>query len=102
VHQLQAFRHHLQVQHAGAGEIAARPVEAAHQAKVDRVESGCEHDRNSRGGRLGREGGRAIGGDDVDLAAHQLRRQRRQPIVVVLGPTVFDRDITTLDIADFA
>src|SRR5262245_41230883 len=32
----------------------------------------------------------------------ELYGQRRQPVIVTLGPAVFERDILPLDIADFA
>ena len=36
---------------------------------------------------------------DRDLTANQIRRQRRQSIVLTLGPTKFDRDVLALDVA---
>ena len=41
-------------------------------------------------------------GDHVDLAADEIGGQRRQPIVVVLCPAVFDRDVLALDVAGVA
>ena len=38
-------------------------------------------------------------GDHGDLATNQVGRQRRQPIVLNLGPTVDDRDVLALDVA---
>src|SRR5262249_7078510 len=40
--------------------------------------------------------------DHSDLAAHELRRQRRQPIVVALGPTVFGNEVLALNVAGAA
>ena len=36
-------------------------------------------------------------GDHGDLPADQIGRQRRQPIVLLLRPAIFDRDIAALD-----
>jgi len=33
------------------------------------------------------------------LTANKIFRQRRKPIIMTLRPTIFDRDVTTLDIA---
>jgi len=41
-------------------------------------------------------------GDDRDRPADQFGRQRRQAIVLLLRPTIFDRDIASLDVAGFA
>src|SRR5262249_10113561 len=38
-------------------------------------------------------------GDHRRLAAHQLRRQRRQLIEIAARPAIFDRHVTTLDLA---
>ena len=37
--------------------------------------------------------------DYGDLAANQFGRQRRQPIVLIFGPAIFDRHVFSLDIA---
>jgi hypothetical protein len=36
------------------------------------------------------------------LAAHQIGRKRRQAIILIFGPPVFDCDIAILDIPGFA
>jgi hypothetical protein len=56
-------------------------------------------DRRGRGpGRLRRQ--RTAGGDDnCHSTENQLRCQRRQSIVLIVGPTVLDRDVFALDIA---
>src|SRR5262249_37858387 len=38
---------------------------------------------------------------DRDLAADQISRQARQPIVLTLRPAIFDRDVAAFDIAGF-
>ena len=37
--------------------------------------------------------------DHGDLPANQIGRQRRQPVDLILGPAVFDRDVLAFDIA---
>ena len=47
--------------------------------------------------------GRGASGRDnhSDLAAHQLGRHRRQPIVLAFGEAIFDRYVVALDVAGF-
>src|SRR6516162_7161161 len=46
---------------------------------------------------------RATAGEDYShLATHQIGRQRGQSIVLPIRPTIFDRDVVALDIADLA
>ena len=40
--------------------------------------------------------------DHGDLSPHQIARQGRQPIVLLLRPAIFDRDIAALDKAGFS
>jgi len=69
-------------QHGYAGQVAARAVEALHEAKSGRINRKPEHDRNRRGCRLGRKRGRQSGGrDDIDLTSNQIGGQTGQPIV---------------------
>ena len=77
------------------GDVAARPVEAGDKASFDRVAADREDDRNRRGRRLGRErrSGAAGRDDHGHLAANQIGRQRRQPIVSALRPAIFDRHV---------
>jgi hypothetical protein len=37
------------------------------------------------------------GGDHLHSTTNQISRKRRQPIILILGPSVFDRDIPALD-----
>ena len=37
--------------------------------------------------------------NDIDVQAYKFRSQGREPIIVVLGPAVFDGDMFALDIA---
>src|SRR5262249_36890508 len=83
-------------------QIAARSVEAGDQAGLDRLDPSAEDDGNRGGRRLGRERGRTITGDENgDQAANQVRRLRRQAIVLTIYPTVFNRDVLALNIAGF-
>jgi hypothetical protein len=44
-----------------------------------------------------------IEGDHAHLAAHRVGRQGWHPVVIILGPTVFDDDVLprSLEVADF-
>ena len=62
-----------------------------------------EDDRNRRCSRLCRKCRADCAGrdDHGGLTADQIFRQRRQPVEAPLRPSVFDRHITTLDVAGF-
>ena len=47
-------------------------------------------------------GGCASRGDHGHLSPHQIGRQSRKSVVVILRPAVFDGDILVLDVASFA
>jgi hypothetical protein len=51
--QFQPLRRYPQVQVGHAGDVAARPVQARHEAKLDRVAGRLEDDRNRCSCRLG-------------------------------------------------
>ena len=55
VQQFQPLRFYLQVNISHAGDVAARPVKAGHEAEPDRVGARFKDDRDSRGRRLGRK-----------------------------------------------
>ena len=80
-------------------QVATRPGEAGDQTKLDRVFAGKEDDGDRCGRRFGRECGRNTSdrGDHGDLSPHQFRRQRRQPIDLIVGPAVFDDNVLALD-----
>jgi hypothetical protein len=63
-----------------------------------------KNDRDRRGRLLCGEHGRvsAFGHDHVDLAVDEVGRQGRQAIEVGLGPAIFDRNVSALDVAEFA
>ena len=84
--------------------IATWPIEALDQSVLDRVAAARENNRNCRRCRLRRPCrlGPAGRDDHVYLAANQISRQCRQPIVLALCPTVFDRQIFAFDVAGFA
>src|SRR5262245_53336887 len=88
---------------AHSGDIAARPVEARHVALLDWVAARREHNRNGLGRRHGSQHGSAASrrGDHSDLAADQIRRKRRQSIVLIFCKTGFDCDVAAIDIAGF-
>ena len=91
--------------HAGdAGDVGARPVEAAHETGLDRVGTGIKNDRDSRrcgfGGECRRGAEQSY--DHCHPTINEVRCQYRQPPIVVLRPAVLDRDILALGIAGFA
>ena len=63
----------------------------------------CCKSRNPTTGRLRRQRrSRNSGGDHGDLPANQISRERRQLIILTLGPAVFDRHVAALGKAGFA
>src|SRR5271169_842698 len=84
-----------------ACDVAARPFEARDEAGLDRVDADVEDDRDCRSGRFGGEHRRGAGCENHGhLTADQIGRQIRQSIVMALSPTVFDRDVLALDVAN--
>jgi hypothetical protein len=81
--------------------VAARPGEAGHKTKLDRVFGSDEDDGDRRGCRLCCERCTGTSGrsNHGDLAASQLGRQLRKSIDLILGPAVYDRHVLALDIA---
>jgi PAS domain S-box-containing protein len=85
-----------------SGEIAARSIETRNQAQLHRVTASGEHDRNRTGRRLGSERWWGANRDDHgNPAADKIDCQCRKAIVLVLRPAIFDRQILSLNIADF-
>jgi hypothetical protein len=85
-----------------AGRIAFRPSKTADKTERDRIARDVEHDWNRCGRTLCSECGRGrVCDDDGHLPVNQFRCHRRESIVLTLGPAVFDRDRTPLDVACF-
>ena len=84
---------------ADAGDVAARPIEARHQAEPQRVAAVGKHHRDGGARRLGGERGLHAAGSDENrhVAADQLRDQSRQTIISALAEAVLDDDVATLD-----
>jgi hypothetical protein len=78
--------------------LPPRRLRARDETKRDRVGGDHEHDRDVRRC-FGRQCCWAAGGrEDRDPASNQFRGQGGKPIIVVVRPTVFDGDITILDV----
>src|SRR5262249_32065338 len=98
--QLQLLRRELSCVKGRPSDISAWPVELGDEANLHRLARGCEDDWNCIGCRLGgqrRGGGTCV--NDRDLAANQIGRQGREPIILVFCPAVFDPNIAVLNIA---
>src|SRR6185312_10742553 len=87
-----------------AGDVAARLVEACHQAEPDRVITASEHDRNRGRRRLGgqRWPVAAARNDQRHLLTDQFFRHRWQSVVLALSPAQIDPYILAVDEASFA
>src|SRR5262245_19962422 len=80
--------------------VAAGPGEADNKTKLDRILARDEYDRHRRCCRFGNDGHLFAGRcDHCDLAANQIGRHLRKPIVLIFGESVDNRDILALDIA---
>ena len=86
---------------AHAGDIAARPAEACHETAGDRIAADDEHDRYGRGGSPGGAHGDVLADDHGHLPLRQIRRERRQPIELVLRPAEVDRYVVAVDETGF-
>src|SRR5262245_20690227 len=80
-----------------AGDIAARPTEIGNETTFDRIAAADEHDRYGRGGSPGGAHDDIWADDHSHLALHQIRRECRQPIELVLRPAKFDRAVVAVD-----
>jgi hypothetical protein len=97
-HQLKPLWQDFHIQLSCAGYVAARSRQVGDETKVDRVATGGEDNRDRRGGRFCRKCcGRTGGCNDDHAPADQVGRQFRQPAVLALCPSVFDKNILTFD-----
>src|ERR1700756_2512577 len=80
-------------------DVAARPVEACHQSKLNRVAGGAEDDRNRGRQRFGskRAHGASRRGNDIDPSANEISRQLGHAIALILPPAEFYRQIASLE-----
>src|SRR6516164_1126825 len=88
---------HGEVTHAG--DVAARTIEARHQTELDRVGANVKHDWDRRGCGLGRNrrGAGARCDDHAHAAGDEVGGQRRQSLIVAIGPAEFEDDVLALD-----
>jgi hypothetical protein len=86
------------------GDVAARPVEAGNQTRLDRVPAAAEDDRNCRrrGFRCECRWRAGRHSDDGHPATDQVGRQVRQASNFVSRPAVFDRHVLAFDVTGFA
>ena len=91
--------------HVGdASCVATWLIKTPDKTGLDRIGTGNEYDRDGRGrGFDDTCRFRAFGcGNDAHPTADQIGCQLREPVIVVLAPAVFDRYVTTLDVASLA
>src|SRR5438067_12118291 len=101
--QLDLFAGQIERQVGNPGDVPAGTAEAADDARAYRVGNANEHDRNRRGSTLRRErGGRGPRQDDIDLALHERGNDAGVLFERVVRPTMLDRKIPALDIAELA
>ncbi len=98
--QLQPLRRQLNREKIDTCQVAAGLGEARNKTELDRVFADDEDDGDRGGRRLCRKRRRSASrGDHGKRPANQFGRQPRQSIVLVFGPTVYDRHVLALDIA---
>ena len=99
VQEPQPLTHNAHCHVSDTGRIAPRLVEASDQPCLDRVHACAEDDRNGRGQAFDHACGVRAGGsgDDCNATSDQIGGQFRQPIALIVGPAIFDRDVTALD-----
>ena len=98
---LHALRRQFGCVRAYAGDVAAGPTEATHEAFADRLGTAEEYNRYRRGGGPCRPGGHSAprGRDHRDLSTNEVVCQCGKAIVLTLRPAVFDGDVLTFDVA---
>src|SRR5262245_21685689 len=97
--QVESLCRQLPAEKVGPRQVASRPGEAGDEAEPDRVLGGNKGDRDRRGCRLGSDRRGGCGrGDYSDPPANQFGRQFRQSIELVLGETIDDCYVLTLQI----
>ncbi len=101
--ELQPLWNQLDDKKGHAGHVATRPGETGDESPRDGIAAAGEDDRDRRGRRLGGADHdvAAARDDHLRLAADQISRQFRQPIIMALRPAEFDRQVAPLDIAGF-
>jgi hypothetical protein len=84
-----------------AGDVAARPIEAGHEARLNWVQASAEDYRYCCGGSLGGERGlRAAGGGNyINAPTNKIRGKFRQPIECIVRPAILDGNILAFDVA---
>jgi hypothetical protein len=95
----------LRGEHVDTGHVAPGPGKTGHDSRLDQAASSPErHNDRDRVRCLLRRlnGGRADGGDDVDLQTGQFGGQPGQPPKIVFGRTFFISDRLPLDVAQRA
>src|SRR4249919_651113 len=99
--QLKVLCDHLSAENFYAREIGARTVEAGDEATRDRVGTNQKNDRDRLGRRLERMRSwcGAACDDHRQLTVDQFGGQRRESIVMILRPAIFDCYVPALDIA---
>src|SRR5262249_12543022 len=98
----EALAHRLLDELIDACHVAARSGEAANKAKLNRVLTDGEDDRNYRCCSFGRQRGHPTGrSDHGDLSANQIGHQRWQTIVLGLQLVVLHRPILAFYVAGF-
>src|SRR5262249_16167964 len=95
----QLNREKVYTRHVAAGPVETGDEAVFHRIATDREENG---DRRRHGLSGDRRSDAATCYDYGDLTAHQVRRQCRQLIVLIVGPAVFDGHVLTFAIADLA
>jgi len=83
-----------------ARDVPAGMRKARHEAGPDRVGDSGHHDRNCPGRLLRGEHGWCIDGKDhVHPGLHEVARQDREPVVLVLRKPLVDDRILSFDVA---
>jgi hypothetical protein len=102
--QTESLDPNLGVPVADPGDVAAWPIDAGNETDLHRVSRRTEHDWNARCRRFGRERGyvAAWRGDHGYLAADQIGRQFRQPVLFIARLAELECHVAAFDVADLA
>ena len=87
------FSRKFHVHHAHAGEVAAWPIEARNEAKLDWISTKGEHHRGGRGGVFRGECRCRVPerSQDAHAASDQVGGKLRQPLIILAARLCVDR-----------
>src|SRR5712664_904247 len=102
VQKLQTLGLQFRPEKTHARDVALRPINACDEASHDWIAGADKDNRNLGGCRLGHRCSRGICGDHSHFATYKIGSHCLKVVVLTPGPSVIQRDVSTLDVTGFA